>query len=130
MFITLPIILIYVGRKQIQLLHQQEEKLREDVPAALELLERGDKVDSHKKESLIDRLEALLDKDRQELPGRYLLDSIMMVMEPEGFFSLTQSNRLRLLNITERIDRRDKHGIHKESDLKKIEDILERAEES
>ena len=125
---TMLTIFLYTGRKQIQNLHHQEEQLRENVPATLELLETGGIVDSQKRESLVERLEALLDKDRAELPDWFA--SMMIVMQPEGLVSLTASNRLRILNITERIARRDKHGIHKKSDLEKIEDIIERAEES
>lgn len=119
----------WMGRKQKQILHNQEERLREEFPAALELLEEGDVLSSQKKQVLIDRLEALLDKDRQREPHWFWIGSMMMI-EADNFTSLTRSDRSLLLNILERIARRDKHGQYDEDDLRKIEAIIEQAEES
>lgn len=119
----------WMGRKQKQILHSQEERLREKFPKALEMLEEGSVLDSQKKQVLIERLEALLDKDRQREPHWFWLGSMLM-MEADNFTSLTRSDRSLLLNIFERIGRRDKYGEYDEEDLRKIETIVEQAEES
>ncbi len=93
------------------------------------MLEEGDVLESQKKQVLIERLEALLDKDSQREPHWFWLGSMMM-MDADNFTSLTRSDRSLLLNILERIERRDKYGEYDEDDLRKIEAIIEHAEES
>lgn len=123
------ILFTWVGRKKKQTLHSQEERLRDRFPKALEMLEEGDILDSQKKQVLIDRLEGLLDKDRQREPPWLWLGSLAM-MEADNFTTLTRSDRSLLLSILERVARRDEYGEYEEDDLRKIEAIIEEAEES
>ncbi|CDK40475.1 hypothetical protein BN903_6 [Halorubrum sp. AJ67] len=130
MFLLMIILFTFIGKKQNQNLRNQEKRLREELPAALKLLEMGDMLDSSKRSALIERLEALLEEDKEKIPDLFWFGSLMMAMEPDGFVSLNHSDRSRLLTIVERVARRDKHGRHDEEDLEKIEAIIERAEES
>ncbi|MGB9986787.1 hypothetical protein [Salarchaeum japonicum] len=123
-------LLTWLGWKKRQILHRQEDQLRERFPQALEMLDNGGIVNTQKKQVLIERLEALLDKDRQREPNLFWLASILMVSNADTLTALTADARLRLLNIIERIERRDKYGEYNEEDLRKIETILESAEES
>lgn len=127
-----PIMLIlftWMGWKQKSILHRQEERLRKELAPTLKMLENGGVLDSQKRQLLVERLEAVLDKDREAEPNRFWLGSMMM-MEASNFTSLTSSNRSLLLNILERIKRRHKYGKYNEDDLRKIEAIIEEAEES
>lgn len=89
---SMLLLFTWMGRKQKQILHSQEERLREEFPEALEMQEEGGVLDSQKKQVLIERLEALLDKDKQREPHWFWLGSTMM-LEADSFTSLTGSDR-------------------------------------
>lgn len=121
-------LLTWMGGKQKQILRNQEERLREEFPKGLEMLEDGGVLDSQKKQILIERLEALLDKDRGMESREFFVNGF--AGNTDRIISLTHSDRSLLLNLLERIARRDKYGEYNEDDLRKIEAIIEQAEES
>jgi len=119
----------WINKQQKEALHALEGRLRKKFPKALNTFEEAEVLDPQKRNLLIERLEALLDKDRQAEPDWLSLHSFT-VMESEEFTSLSIDDRKVLLNIMERIERRDKYGEHDIEDLRKIEAIIEGAEES
>ncbi|WP_440769659.1 hypothetical protein [Natronorubrum sp. DTA28] len=126
-FIVFLVGMMYVlGTKKAQLAIDQAEALMERMPVVLENLENAEAINSGRKEALVDRTEAVLNRDGD--PHWFLMHG-MLTADSEPL-RLTTERREQLLNILDRIDKKAKYNEYDETDIELLEAIISRAEET
>lgn len=128
---SLALLSYYVGKKTKESLNNQEEKLREELPEVLKLVEEEGLIDNSKRQALEERFFALLEKDNARAPRWYeLAGGLFATDNQSNILRLSKWHRSRLINDLERIRRKAKYGTVERSDWKDIERIIEYGEKN
>lgn len=126
-FLVFLVGMMYIlGTKKAQLAIDQADALMEQMPFVLEKLENAEAIDSGRKEALVDRTQAVLERDGD--PHWFLMHGMLTAnSEP---LRLTTEHREQLLNLLDRIERKSKYDKYDEADVEMLEAIISHAEET
>lgn len=124
-FLYLIGMMYLIGTRKAQLAVDQADALWERMPAVLAEAEKVGELDTSRKEALVDRTQAILERDGSP----HWINMHGMLTDRGEPLQLATRDREQLLNILDRIERKANYNEYDEEDIELVDAIISRAEE-